>query len=206
VIRDNLLSRIPADGIQMGGIRNALIEGNHFKYISAFVDPAEHSDGIQILGRNDHVVIRRNLFDHVRGIIALAYSGRVAPGHPRGLTIEDNVLVQLHHFAMVLLDTDGLRLTHNTVWEGATGVALRNGTGNAIVAHNVLNRFEASPDMLSLEDHNLIASGYRKGPHDTARRPRFVAPRKLDYRLKPGSPGAGKRGPSLGARGLAPPR
>lgn len=192
VIRDNRFERIPADAIQMGTVRNALIEGNRFRRIAPFLDPTEHSDGIQMYGTSTNVRIRRNVFhDTVRGVIAKGFVYR-------GLVIENNLFVRLAGTALNIYDAPGARIVHNTIWDVPLGLRFRDlpevaeAMDQAIVANNILQSFEFSPTHIAYEDHNVIGrrlSWQTYGRHDVFKRPRFAGgSARLGYGLRRTSP------------------
>lgn len=204
VIRGNRMQRIPADGLQLLEMRDLLVEGNLFEDISAFGDPLEHSDSIQMLGDSDRVTIRGNFFRRARGILAQTFKGS---GSQRRLVIENNVMVRLWHWGVNVYDAPGARIVSNTIWDtGGRGIGLTDDPNDptpmqgAIVANNVVSSLRADPATMAFEDHNMIDEGTRGGAHDlSVRRPDFVDPEQSDYRLRSGSQGIGD---GLGA--LAP--
>lgn len=193
VVRANRFQRIPTDGLQLLEMRDTLIEGNLFEDISAFIDPYEHSDSIQMLGDSDRVTVRRNFFHRARGLLAQPFNGR---GAQRRLVIENNVAVRLRHWAFNLYDAPGARVTGNTIWDtGGRGIALADYgpdptpmTG-AVVANNIVGVLHAEPQTMAFEDYNMVGEGTHGGPHDrTVPRPLFADPDRSDYRLVHGSP------------------
>jgi hypothetical protein len=191
-IKDNLVEQIPTDGIQMAATADVLITGNRFEHISAFIDPVEHSDVIQMVGENARTVIRGNVFTQTRGLLAHPYPppSDKFPGITRDLVIENNLFVQLRHWAVKLLDTSGARIVNNTFWYAGTGgVQMRDDsthpgrTEGVRFYNNIVDILEPRPEAFALEDYNLIASGQRLGRHDISGRPRFRNPAALNYRL-----------------------
>jgi len=211
-IRDNSFRRIPADGLQALNLRDALIEGNLFEDISAFVDPLEHSDSIQMLGHSDRVTIRRNFFHRSRGVLAQPFKGR---GGQRRLVIQNNVLVRLRHWGLNLFDAPGVRIVSNTIWDtGGRGIGLSDNAADrtpmrgAVVVNNVVSSIRAAPRTMAREDHNMVDEGTRTGPNDLAvPRPRFVNPGASDYRLAWRNPaidaGTGAFAPRTDIRGAS---
>lgn len=190
--RGNTFRRIPADGIQTGTAERYVIEDNLFEDITAFVDPAEHSDAIQFYGGSRDVVLRRNTFRQTRGPLFYGQAHRAAQ---HDLTIENNLFVNQRDWGIRIFNAPGLRLLNNTVWNARTGVLVNDDatipdkTTGAIIVNNILDGLEAKASQIAREDHNLIASGYRAGPNDIAGPPRFVDAESGDYRLAGGSPG-----------------
>ena len=199
-IRGNRFSWIPADGIQAGRVRNLLIEDNEFDHVTPFLDPTQHSDGIQLHATADGVTVRRNYFhDQPRALIAksAAFSE---------LVIENNLMVRLNGIALNVYDAPGVRIVNNTIWDATT--ALRLGdlpevaaemTG-AVVANNILCEMWATPNQMAVEDHNLI--GVRNpereyGPHDLFLPPLFAPAGQPDGELDWDSPAIDAADPTL---------
>ena len=191
-VRNNRFQRIPGDGIQSGVATNYLIEGNLFEDITAFVDPAEHSDSIQFYRGSSNVTLRANTFRRVRGPL-LGDPGGTTP--QSDLTIENNLAVAATDWAFKIYNAPRLKLINNTVWNARLGVVLIDNaqtpekTTGATAINNIFEFFDAQAGMFAREDYNIIGSGLRGGAHDIATPPRFVDPAALDYRLAGGSPG-----------------
>ena len=185
--RANRFRRIPADGIQAGEVKRLTIEDNVFTDVSAFVDPAEHSDAIQLYSSSQDLVLRRNVFRNTRGpLIGDPY----VLGTHTNATIESNVFVQQTDWALKVINAPGLRLVNNTAWDASAGVVIAStGTTGVVAVNNVFQLLSAQASMFAIEDYNLIASGLRAGPHDLSGPPRFVDLAAGDYRLAGGSPG-----------------
>ena len=152
----------------------------------------------------DDLVFRRNFVHDNTGQGFFIKDGLV-----RRARIEDNVFVrnQLHGkspagfpsagFQIAIYETTGLRLLRNTVWDNDLNVALGGNVRDAVVRGNLFEDMVADTDAGGgrpgvRQDYNLIAGGWNwgaRGRHDIRRRPRFVAPARLDYRLAPGSAG-----------------
>ncbi len=190
--KDNLFSGIPGDGIQSGTAENYLIEGNEFERISAFVDPAEHSDSIQFYRGSDGVRIRGNYFHDTRGPLLL---GTGADEAQRNLVVENNTIVAQRDWALKAFDAPGMVLANNTVWDARDGVVIGDtssvsaDTTNVRAFNNIIDTFTAQPQFFALEDYNLVGTGQRAGSHDLATPPRFADRTRLDYSLMGSSPG-----------------
>lgn len=190
-IRGNHFSWVPADAIQAGTVDNLVIEGNEFDHVTPFLDPTEHSDGIQLYGTAKNVAVRRNFFhDQPRALIAKGYD------YP-GLVIENNLMARLAGIALNIYDAPGVRIVNNTIWDTTTAIRFRDlpevaaEMKDAVVVNNILNEAWFSPSQLAVEDYNLIGTpldGVTYGPHDRFVAPRFADPANLDYSLLPDSP------------------
>jgi hypothetical protein len=99
----------------------------------------------------------------------------------------------------------GIVIRHNTIWSNPNISYVRECQNKAIlVEFNVMDGFSA-PDGTSCvlsqltQDYNVVTSGSigKRGTHDTAAAPTFVASASQDWRLAPGSAGdfgAGRAG------------
>jgi hypothetical protein len=206
-IRENRIEGIPADGVQLAGTADVELRGNRFERIHPFIDRAEHSDAVQLVGANARTRIVGNVFVDTRGVLAHPWQdgGDRHPGTTSDLVVRDNLFARMTQWAVKLWDVDGAELTRNTAWDAGTyGVWLADdpdhagGPRRVRLVGNLLRNFNAGSGMVSESRDNVIAAGPRYGPTDVAGRPRFRDPALLDYRLVPGSAFAG-RGASLAA-------
>jgi hypothetical protein len=200
-IRDNRIEGIPADGVQLAGTADVEVRGNRFERIHAFVDRAEHSDAVQLVGGNERTRIVDNVFVDARGVLAHPWQdgGRRFPGTASGLVVRDNLFARMSQWAVKLWDVDGAEVAYNTAWDAGTyGLMLADDPDHRSKPHdvrlvgNILRNFNAGSGMVSESRDNLIAAGPRYGPTDVAGVPTFRNPALLDYRLAPGSAFAGK--------------
>jgi parallel beta-helix repeat protein len=189
-VRGNEFTRIPGasrvggDGVQAGNVKRLRITGNLFHRLRA----VEHGDAIEIIYSNEDVTIERNRFFDCRPLITAPTTSR--PVTNARWLIQNNVFTRTREWAMRLLNMDGARIVNNTAWNtGTFGIQLKGRTVGTVLINNITPRLDALPAMISLEDYNLIAAGYRQGSHDLAGPPSFVDPANLDYRLRAGSPG-----------------
>ena len=201
LIRGNHLDRIGTDALRPANFRHVTIEGNE---ISGLRESGEHSDVLQVVMGGDDLVFRRNFVHDNTGQGFFIKDGLV-----RGARVEDNVFVrnQLRGpspagfpsagFQIAIYETTGLRLLRNTVWDNDLNVALGGNVRDAVVRGNLFEDMVADTDAGGgapgvRQDYNLIAGGWNwgaRGRHDIRRRPRFVDPARLDYRLARGSAG-----------------
>jgi hypothetical protein len=201
LIRGNHLEDIGTDAIRPANFRQVTIEGNE---INGLREEGEHSDVLQVVMGGDDLVFRRNYVHDNSGQGFFIKDGLV-----RNATVADNVFVrnQLHGtspagfpsagFQIAIYETTGLQLLRNTVWDNDLNVALGGNVRNAVVRGNLFEDMVAdtdaggrTPDVR--QDYNLIAGGWNwgaRGRHDIRRRPKFIDPARLDYRLAPGSAG-----------------
>lgn len=186
-IKNNTITRVPLDAIQLGGTKDVLIEGNDISRVQRVAERGDHADVIQLLG-SDGMVIRGNYFhDGVHGI----WAGRIPM---RGFVLENNVFVRFKGNTAQLSDLVNAQIRRNTFWDSGYGVRLRNLDPNdtdkwagaqiqgVVLTHNVIERFSAASAHFALEDHNLVANGFRQGQNDSSVAPTFRDPANLDYR------------------------
>lgn len=191
-IRNNRFHHIPADAIQFGSVRGALIEGNDISEVRDFMGVGEHNDGIQMYGTSHDVTIRDNFFhDTIRMVIVKGYS------YER-LVIENNLGVRMDpgSIALNIYDAPGVRVVNNTIW--GIGAALRfrddpdypTVMSDAFVMNNILEGLQGR-SYVAYEDYNLLArrDSDDYGAHDLFGTPRFVNPAANDYSLRAGAPG-----------------
>lgn len=200
-IRDNHFDGIGVDAIRPSNFDRLLIEGNE---INGVVDNGEHADVFQSVFGGRHLVFRNNFVHDNRGQGLFINDGQVTDA-----VVENNVFVRNRgEIQIQVLNTVGLRLVNNTLWDNDHNVMLRDGVRDAVVANNIIQDMVVEdPSAAAAEihqDHNLIAGGWNwgaRGQHDIATPPRFVDPARDDYRLAPGSAGidagAAARAPRL---------
>ena len=199
LIRGNHLEDIGTDALRPANFRHLVIEDNE---INGLREEGEHSDVLQVVMGGDDLVFRRNFVHDNTGQGFFIKDGLV-----RNARIVDNVFVrnQLHGkspagfpsagFQLAIYETTGLKLLRNTVWDNDLNVALGGNVRDAVVRGNLFEDMVADTDAGGgfpdvRQDHNLIAGGWNwgaRGRHDIRRRPRFVDPARLDYRLRRGS-------------------
>jgi hypothetical protein len=196
VITGNEIDHVPADGLQGNGLSRVEITGNRFHDINPSVDPAEHSEAIQLIGPNADVTVRRNRFQDTRGLLATPMPGGRAPGAAARLVVSDNTFFRIRHWAVHLLDATGARITGNTIWDASTGIRLNDDPASPAVMEgveltgNVVCSLDAKPGMIATSRDNVIGYG-PLGPGDTRTAPAFADLAAGDLRLVDG--------PALGA-------
>jgi hypothetical protein len=163
-ISSNVFRAIPADGIQLAGAERVAIERNSFSDISAFIDPAEHSDAIQVVGPSSGVAIRRNTFTRTRGVIVQPLDNDNFRGYSRRLRIERNNFSRLRDWALTLLDTPGAVISGNVATGARGNVRLFDQAGfparmtGVVFTGNRINALEADPAMFARDEDNVIAA------------------------------------------------
>jgi hypothetical protein len=197
VIAGNEIDHVPADGIQGSGLARVEISGNFFHDIDAFIDPLEHSDGIQLLGTNDAITVSGNRFADTRGLLAQPMPGNPRwPGTATRLVVRDNAFVRIRHWAMHLVDAAGARLENNTVWLAGRAVWLTDSDDVPVrmtgvqLRGNVFSELRDDVGAVTASDGNVIMRGPLPGPTDVRAEPAFVDGQAGDLRLLRG-PGAG---------------
>jgi hypothetical protein len=202
-IRDNRLVGIGVDAIRPANFDDLLVERNE---ITGVVESGDHSDALQVVWGGRRLVFRRNLVHDNRGEGLFIKDGRV-----RDVTVEGNGFVRNRSgYQLQTYDTIGLRVVANTFWDNELTAVLRRGLRRAVLRDNIFDDLQlendepdrALPGQID-QDRNLVAGGWNwgaRGRHDIERRPRFAAPRRLDYRLVRGSAGRG-----MGAWAEGPP-
>jgi hypothetical protein len=188
-IRDNHFDGIGVDALRPTNFDHLLIEGNE---INGVVDNGEHADVFQSVFGGRHLVFRNNyIHDNIaQGLF-------INDGQVTDAVVENNVFVRNRGEIQVqVLNTVGLRLINNTVWNNQYNVMLRDGVRDALVVNNIFQDMvvEDPADAAAQihQDHNLIAGGWNwgaHGPHDIKTPPRFVDAARGDYRLAAGSAG-----------------
>ncbi|MEA2134144.1 MAG: hypothetical protein QOC68_2053 [Solirubrobacteraceae bacterium] len=212
LIRGNHLDGIGTDALRPANFKHVVIEGNE---INGLREEGEHSDVLQVVMGGDDLVFRRNFVHDNTGQGFFIKDGLV-----RNARVEENVFVhnQLRGpspagfasagFQIAIYETTGLRLLRNTVWANDLNVALGGNVRDAVVRGNLFEDMVADTDAGGRvpsvrQDYNLIAGGWNwgaRGRHDISRRPRFVDPARLDYRLAPGSAGIDSGAADVGTR------
>ena len=178
-IRTNRFNDLAVDSIRLWRVRRAKVDRNEITG-----SPQDRSvpavGAVRLITPTRDVRVKGNEVTGVRGIGAyLSKSTRAAH---IGLEIVNNLLVVTDDWAMNLHASPGVRVINNTTWEGESDVVLardgtyRDGTHSAVVLNNIFQRLNAPIGSTRFEDHNLIASGDRRGAHDIAEAPTFYHP------------------------------
>lgn len=185
-IRGNVFDDMGVTGVNARNFRDLLIEGNEITRVASW-DGEVHPNAIRTYGGGSRLVVRGNfIHDNVaQGIF-------IKDGKVTDVLLENNVVVRTgSSFKDVnIYDVDGLKVVNNTFW--GKGMVFQDTATDVLLRNNILTVLGTNPGTplsSDSENHNLIARGSRWGTDDIARRPRFVDPDRLDYRLAPGSPG-----------------
>lgn len=188
----NTFTRLGNDGIELGTVASALVQGNDISQVRAEPGSDAHADPMTIWADSKNVTIRNNrIHDNSQPVY-------LADGTENAL-FENNVVVRTDNFCIqaggIGNRDDGIQnnvIRNNTLWDcGFGGLIVRgNGSGNVLV-NNLIQSLSGSNlgRQFALEDFNLIGSGSRAGAHDLSGRPRFVDAAGADYHLAAGSPG-----------------
>lgn len=210
----NRFERLGDDAVHISMGEHMVVAGNRIDDVNvrADVDPAAHSDAMQVMGPTRDIVLRDNRVTGGRGFLVMVApyrNGSPGQGH-QGLVIAGNVFLG-PQFGIRTFSTPGARIVNNTVWGTSvnplTGLDLRDRMGvndrspGMVVTGNVVKQFDLDPGIggLAVQAGNLIATGPRSAA-DLAGTPAFVAPAAGDVRLRTGSPGAGVAGAEAAAR------
>jgi len=140
VIADNDISKLQADGIQGAGFRNAEITGNHFHDFLGTTQSINHSDMIQIWGKNaksvtENVLISDNLLDAGDGALSQGifilnedFGGGSAPenGHFKNIAIIGNVIHNGAPHGIAVGHVDGLVIQSNTLLKSENAYMFRD--------------------------------------------------------------------------------
>ena len=191
LIRGNSFSRLPNDAIFTDADR-VTVENNTFDHIHSPDNRWAHADVFQGMGAN-FVTIRGNFArDNDSGILETIAA-------VRGWVIENNVFLRSESWPLQLdNELHDLRLVNNTFWGGGP-VLLRwndehpRNPSRFIVVNNIFNRLDYDLRLNLLEGWNIVADNFLHNRFGRGTRvgvrPRFVDPRRDDYRLASGSAG-----------------
>lgn len=139
VIANNDISQMQGDGIQGAGFRNAEIINNHLHDFLGSTQSINHSDMIQIWGKNaksvtENVVISGNLLDAGDGALSQSifilnedFGLGTAPenGHFKNITISENVIHNGAPHGIAVGHVDGLVIQSNTLLKSEASYLLR---------------------------------------------------------------------------------
>ena len=201
-IRDNELLAAGADGIQVAGARDVLIEGN---FIHDLQQNSDHNDGIQVVAV-EGIVIEGNVLTTLtapsqdQSIILGHLGGDVGPASDPNLKVRGAVVANnlIHHWrgaGITLHGTIDVLLVNNTSVDNSRDgqplpgllITDRNGPNeNLRVMNNVLSdiMFEGA-ERPAVQSNNVI-EGAGAGPLDLTADPCFVD--RVRYELAPSSP------------------
>ena len=139
-ILDNEITRLQGDGIRLGGVQDALIEGNHMHGMLGTSQDLNHSDMIQFWGtnirqNNERVTIRENFINTSDGAAYQMIFGRNEHQSRNGFLFEDivveqNVLFGAHYNMISIAQTEGMVVRHNTVLWNRDSHGIKPGGGD----------------------------------------------------------------------------
>ncbi len=188
-IRNNRFTAIGTDAIRPTNFVNLYVEGND---ITGVNENGNHNDVFQSVFGGQNLVFRNNfIHDNVgQGLF-------IKDGQVTNAVVENNVFVHNKmNITLQVLETIGLTLVNNTVWDNDSNVWIRSGTRQAVVRNNLFQQMNVDSQSEGAaninQDYNIIGPGGNwgpKGPHDVRGTPTFVNPAAEDYRLAPGSLG-----------------
>lgn len=184
VIRGNVIEDLISDPIQVGEVRDVVIERNVLR--KAHPDNGQHTDAIQVLGARGLTIRSNQVTDVAHGFM-------FTDAEARDVVIENNVVAHISNGLGLKAEGSfgmpGLRIVNNTWHDTRLGVDLRRSHPNAVVRNNIFDTVDGLEEQPAA-DHNLIARtppGRRYGPNSIVARPRFVDSASLE--LARGSPG-----------------
>ena len=165
-IIDNEITRFQGDGIRIGGVQDALIQGNHMHSMLGTSQNVNHSDMIQFWGtnvaqNNERVTIRENVIDTANGAayqmifgsnIDLAENGFLF----KDIVIEENLLYGAHHHMISITQTDGMVVRQNTVLWNRDTVHVTP-YGEAPDTHSVPGWISTRGDARAVVEGNIAA-------------------------------------------------
>jgi hypothetical protein len=188
-VRNNHFTAIGTDAIRPTNFVNFVVEGND---ITGVNENGNHNDVFQSVFGGQNLIFRNNfIHDNVgQGLF-------IKDGQVTNAVVENNVFVHNKmNITVQTLETIGLTLVNNTVWDNDSNVWIRSGTRQAVVRNNLFQQMNVDSQSEGAanidQDYNIIGPGGNwgpKGPHDVRGTPKFVNPAAEDYRLAPGSLG-----------------
>jgi parallel beta-helix repeat protein len=128
VISGNAFRALQGDGIRGAGLRNARILGNRLHDFLGSDQLVNHSDLIQIFGRNAET-LTENILIAGNVLMASGLGGSQSifirneefgaaddptAGRYRNITVADNLIYNAHTWGIYVADTDGVRIENNT--------------------------------------------------------------------------------------------
>jgi hypothetical protein len=199
-VRNNAISGIPIDGVQVTSVTGLTVEGNDIGSVRKPAGSEVHSDAIQLLG-GSRIAIRSNtIHDSGHGLMN-------TDNVVHGLTLKNNIFARIDRGHGTLLPlAPGARLVNNTYWHTRYGLVISQASRHVTMLNNIVDQLSAGRSRFRAEDNNVILRGTGYGHNDTRRPPRFVGPGALDFRLRRGSPaidGAGRSAPARDRFGRA---
>jgi hypothetical protein len=144
-ITGNEITGFQGDGIRLGGVQDALIQGNHMHSMLGTSQDINHSDMIQFWGtnitqNNERITIRENHIDTSDGPAYQMIFGRNEHHEQNGwlfqdIVIEENVLHGAHYNMISIAQTENMVVRQNTVlWNRDTREILPGGEDGASVS------------------------------------------------------------------------
>lgn len=197
-IRDNVIERLDADGIQFAGWDDVVIDGNVIRDMKPI--DASHSDAIQFMGNSSGVRVTNN-------VLARSWFGQLVLiqdnfGPIDDVLVANNLMHDAYEgFAVQNAGATGVRFINNTIWRSRYGgLLLRqskfSGTTptDTVVVNNILSGYsEVEGARTARREANAVQQCSPSDTEDTAgllcdMDPAFVNPEADDYELQADSP------------------
>jgi hypothetical protein len=185
-VRWNKFNAIGRDALQLKAFDGLLVEGNEITGVVRR-DSIVHPDTIQTFAPGgNNLTIRSNYFhDNDAGML-------IKDAVVTGLVIENNLVVRTLNdsYALQVFDAPNARIVNNTFWFNSSVILRGKPTiAGAVILNNVFWRFSSvQPNLIAVEDHNLIQTGQRLGSNSFTGDPKFLDPANNDFSPGPGSP------------------
>jgi hypothetical protein len=185
-IAGNHFSNIGISGINARHFRDLAIDGNEFEGVHSY-DGVVHPDVIRTYDGGSGLVVRRNFIHDNEAICFFIKDGLV-----ENVVFENNLIVRNGLYGFQVYDVDGLDIFNNTIMNNFGGMVFLGRARNVRLANNLLSSLSATSETdFAFADFNYVTDRKEEpaAPHDVIPRPRFEDPARLDYRLRPHSPG-----------------
>ena len=190
-IAGNRMRRFAQDGMILSRVSDSVISRNSIEEVRD-PDRQAHNDAFQITGNVERLVVDSNEFSGSKHQLIMVQSNK---GPNRGLVFQNNLLHGAGAYAVQFEHATEVVFVHNTVWDSALGVTLRNrgkdpakATHDTVVVNNILQGFSTREGTTTASmSNNFIydstAKGFRQdGSNYRGENPGFVS--DDDFHLK----------------------